>query len=168
MQHNLAKIGFGGGCHWCTEAIFQSIKGVQKVEQGWIRSEIPNDTFSEAVIVYYDKEEMELITLLQIHLQTHSSTSQHSMRNKYRSAIYTFSKVQAQSISKLLRILQQDFDQPLITKVLPFVAFKENSEQYQNYYYSNPQLPFCQTYIVPKLSVLQKRFSHIVAKPKRD
>ena len=90
------------------------------------------------------------------------------MRSKYRSAIYTFSERQAKDILKLLTILQQEFDQPLITKVLPFEAFKENIEQYQNYYYTNPQLPFCQTYIAPKLSFLQKRFSQIVTKPNRD
>lgn len=168
MNKTLEKIGFGGGCHWCTEAVFQSLKGVPKVKQGWIRSVPPNDTFSEAVVVYYDKEEIELKTLLQIHLLTHSSTSQHSMRSKYRSAIYTFSERQAKDILKLLTILQQEFDQPLITKVLPFEAFKENIEQYQNYYYTNPQLPFCQTYIAPKLSFLQKRFSQIVTKPNRD
>ena len=109
MPRSLIKIGFGGGCHWCTEAIFQSIKGAQKVAQGWIRSMPPNDTFSEAVIVYYDKEEIELISLLQIHLHTHSSTSQHSMRKKYRSAIYIFSEMQKRSVLELMPILQQDF-----------------------------------------------------------
>jgi len=168
MNQSLEKIGFGGGCHWGTEAVFQSLKGVQKVEQGWISSSAPTDTFSEAVIVHYDKAEIELITLLQIHLHTHSSTSQHSMRKKYRSAIYTFSKLQEQSVLELMPILQQDFDQPLITKVLPFVDFKENKEQYQNYYYSNPQLAFCQTYIEPKLSFLKKRFSDVVTKPKKE
>ena len=47
----MKKIGFGGGCHWCTEAIFQALNGVESVEQGWISSLNPYDTFSEAVIV---------------------------------------------------------------------------------------------------------------------
>lgn len=77
-----SKIGLGGSCHWCTEAIFQSLIGVLKVEQGWISSEKGNTSFSEAVIVYFDDSIMSLNTLIEIHLYTHSCTSNHSMREK--------------------------------------------------------------------------------------
>ena len=90
MQTNLYKIAFGGGCHWCTEAVFQSLKGVEKVEQGFITSYDQNNTFSEAVIVDFNTEKIDLKTLVEIHLHTHKSTSNHSMRKKYRSAIYVF------------------------------------------------------------------------------
>ncbi len=168
MKQSLEKIGLGGGCHWCTEAVFQSIRGVQLVEQGWISSTTPNDTFSEAVIVHYRKEQIDLLTLLQIHLHTHSSTSQHTMRKKYRSAIYSFSNRQTQDILELFPVLQRAFDQPLITQVLPFQGFKKNIEKYQNYYSSNPQLAFCQTYIEPKLSFLQRHFSSSISKAKKE
>ena len=84
------RIGFGGGCHWCTEAVFESIKGVQKVEQGFITPEGEEDSFSEAVIVHYDPSQIALKDLIEIHLWTHKSTSEHSMRGKYRSAVYAF------------------------------------------------------------------------------
>jgi peptide-methionine (S)-S-oxide reductase len=61
---NLVKIGFGGGCHWCTESVFQSLKGVQKVEQGWIASTNENDSFSEAVLVYFDETTIDIKVLL--------------------------------------------------------------------------------------------------------
>ena len=54
LIRNMKKIGFGGGCHWCTEAIFQALNGVESVEQGWISSLNPYDTFSEAVIVHFN------------------------------------------------------------------------------------------------------------------
>ncbi len=91
----MEKIGFGGGCHWCTEAVFQALIGVEKVEQGWIASEGENDSFSEAVIVHFDESTIDLSTLTAIHLFTHSCTSEHSMWKKYRSAVYTFSNKQA-------------------------------------------------------------------------
>ena len=78
----LEKIGFGGGCHWCTEAYFQSLKGVEKVEQGWISSSAPDDAFSEAVIVYYNPAVIPLNILIAVHLHTHASTKNHSFLKK--------------------------------------------------------------------------------------
>jgi peptide-methionine (S)-S-oxide reductase len=90
----LTKIAFGGGCHWCTEAVFQTLIGVEKVEQGWISSIEKNNTFSEAVIVHFNIEKIDLKTLIEVHLLTHKSTSNHSMIKKYRSSIYYFSNQQ--------------------------------------------------------------------------
>ncbi len=86
----LTQIAFGGGCHWCTEAVFQTLIGIENVKQGWISSTNENNSFSEAVIVYFDAEKVELKTLIEIHLLTHKSKSNHSMRNKYRSAVLLF------------------------------------------------------------------------------
>ena len=73
------KIAFGGGCHWCTEAIFQSLRGVQKVEQGWISSTHPGaSTLSEAVIVHFETSLISLDTLIEVHLSTHNATSNHA------------------------------------------------------------------------------------------
>lgn len=153
------KIGFGGSCHWCTEGIFATISGVQKVEQGWIASENEHAYFSEAVIVYFDESIVPLKKLIEIHLYTHSSTSNHSMRKKYRSAIYSFNEVQQKECDFLLNQLQKEFNAPLVTIVLPFVAYKHNTEDYQDYYYSDPQKPFCKTSIYPKLKILVEKFN---------
>lgn len=153
------KIGFGGSCHWCTEAIFQSLKGVTKVEQGWIASENANSDFSEAVIVTYDPRTILLETLIAVHLHSHSCTAEHSMRSKYRSAIYTFGGAQAEASSHAISQLQSEFEQPIITRVIPFIDFKPNKAEYLDYYYSDPEKPFCQNYITPKLQLLRERFS---------
>ncbi len=155
----MKKIGFGGGCHWCTEAVFQALLGVAKVEQGWISSIGENDYFSEAVIVHFDENKIDLTTLVAIHLYTHSCTSVHLMRKKYRSAVYTYTAIQAVNVQKAIRQLQVEFEQPIITEVLAYHAFKENDEQYQNYYQKHKEKPFCQTYINPKLSLLRRKFS---------
>jgi len=157
----LTKIGLGGSCHWCTEAIFQSLKGVTDVQQGWISSkEYP--TFSEAVIVNFDPTFITLEVLIEIHLRTHSSTSNHSMREKYRSAIYVFSEEQFLQSSKILTSLQIHFSKPLITDVQNFDTFKLNTENYLNYYHKNPDKPFCRNVIDPKLQELRKQFSKFV------
>lgn len=145
------KIGFGGGCHWCTEAVFQAVNGVAQVEQGWIASSPPNDTESEAVIVHFDPQAIPLIDLVRIHLHTHSSTSPHAMRRKYRSAIYSFDAKQAEQAQAALDELQAEFDDALVTRVMPFASFRASDQRYQDYYRSNPDRPFCQTYIAPKL-----------------
>ncbi len=153
------KIGFGGGCHWCTEAVFMALIGVYKVEQGWISSHGNQHTFSEAVIVYYNPIKIPLLALVEIHLRTHKSTSDHCMRKKYRSAIYTFSDHEIENVTYILKRLQTQFSSPLITQVLPYVNFKSSDEKYQNYYIKNPEKPFCKTYIQPKLNMLLNTYT---------
>lgn len=160
----MIKIAFGGGCHWCTEAVFQSLKGVEKVEQGFVASTAENASFSEAVIVHFNPEEIPLKTLTEVHLITHKSTSNHSMREKYRSAIYTFSEAQKEEASDLINGFQSDFEHQLITRVLPFSAFKGSREAIQNYYIKNPEKPFCKKFIHPKLEMLSKQFPKHIKK----
>ena len=158
----IKKIGFGGGCHWCTEAVFASLKGVQNVAQSWIASTIPNDTFSEAVVVLYDDAIISLTDLTEIHLHTHASTSLHSMRDKYRSAVYYFDESDRSEAKRIITKLQAGFEQTIITQVLPYVAFKASLPQHLNYYYANPDKPFCNVYIHPKIQFLRTKFSGLV------
>lgn len=155
----IKKIGFGGGCHWCTEAVFASLKGVKEAAQGWIASSFPNDAFSEAVVVSYDDEMISLADLIDIHLHTHSSASLHSMRDKYRSAIYYFDDEDIGKTSEIIESLQSNFQATIITQVLPYVCFKASLPQHLNYYYSNPEKPFCTLYINPKIQVLKEKFA---------
>lgn len=153
------KIGLGGGCHWCTEAVFQSLVGVEKVEQGYIASVGENNSFSEAVIVHFNPELIALEILIEIHLHTHKSTSNHSMRKKYRSAIYTFKEQQQELSEGVILKFQKVFNNELITKAYPFHTFKASRESIQNYYQKNPKKPFCETFINPKLKHLLQEFS---------
>lgn len=153
------KIGLGGGCHWCTEAVFQALKGVQKVEQGYISHNADAAPFSEAVIVHYDTHIIPLETLIEIHLHTHNATSNHSFRDRYRSAVYYFSEEDARLAEKYLQELQQDFDKPLVTNVLSFGEFRPSREPIQEYFRKNPEAPFCKRYIYPKLELLKKQFA---------
>jgi peptide-methionine (S)-S-oxide reductase len=156
----MEKIGFGGSCHWCTEAIFLSLKGITNVLQGWISSESEYSGFSEAVIVEFDEQIISPDSLIAIHLATHSCTSDHRMRSKYRSAIYTFDDHQSAIARLSIGQLQKDYEAPIITVVIPYRSFRLNTEPFLNYYYSDVQKPFCENIINPKLEKLLKLFSN--------
>jgi len=155
----MKKIGFGGGCHWCTEAYFQILKGVNKVEQGWISSNNEHSDLSEAVIVHYEESIISLNILITVHLHTHSSTSNHSLRAKYRSAVYTFEEHQIHLAYSTIRELQSDFEKPIITRVLPFQSFKLNEQDQLNYFQKHSDNQFCKNYIHPKLKFIIQKFS---------
>jgi len=153
------KIGFGGGCHWCTEAVFASLDGVKQVEQGWIASEPPNEDWSEAVRIVFDAQVIPLKVLIEIHLMTHSSEVIHSMRKKYRSAIYTTTLEQERDANQILDHFRTSHGKNYITHVLSFQKFNLNKQEYLQYHAKNPDAPFCKRYIDPKLHLLRKRFS---------
>lgn len=158
----LEQIGMGGGCHWCTEAVFNSLIGTEDIKQGFISSEPPNDAYSEAVLVQFDPKIIPLSALIEVHLRTHSSMSNHKMRAKYRSAIYVVDYKQIAPVQNMLEELQNQFDKPLVTEVLQFKTFKASLPKFQNYHQKNSDGQFCQTYIDPKLSMLRKKYNSIV------
>ncbi len=157
-RYRMNKIGFGGGCHWCTEAIFQSLMGVEQVEQGWISSESPHETLSEAVIVHYDPKQISLDTLIEVHLLTHSSKNRHSMSQKYRSAVYYFDREDKRIVESVIRDLGLATQEEYITQTLPFIDFRLNEDSKLNYYITDKDRPFCQTYIHPKLQRIREKF----------
>ncbi|MEO0774094.1 MAG: peptide-methionine (S)-S-oxide reductase [Pseudomonadota bacterium] len=156
---DLTTIGFGGGCHWCTEAVFASLRGVASVDQGFAKSEPPNDTWSEAVRIAFDPSRITLRVLIEVHLRTHASTSNHKMRGKYRSAVYTLSETQSDEVRDLLGALRQEFDAPLVTQVIPMTGFRQSDPRFHRYFQRNAGGPFCTRYIDPKLALLRDRFA---------
>lgn len=157
MQNQTSKIALGGGCHWCTEGVFVSLIGVDKVEQGWVASTPPHDAFSEAVIVHYVPRIISAEDLITVHLETHASTKTHSLRHKYRSAVYSFSSEDQEAFTVVLNQLAEAFPEPVFTEVLPFVAFKASLPEHQDYYRTDPERPFCKRFITPKLNALRQR-----------
>lgn len=158
----MTTIGFGGGCHWCTEAIFQPLRGVLNVRQGFIQSDAPDDTWSEAVEVTFDPDVMDLKDLVAVHLGTHASESEHKMRGKYRSAIYATSSDQSEACEAYLSQLASETGAMFVTRVLCHRGFKPSDERFHSYYEFNPERPFCRTYIEPKLAKLRALHSALL------
>ena len=154
----LRTLGLGGGCHWCTEAVFDHLRGVHTVEQGFHRSDPPDEAWSEAARVKWEPDALPLSVLLEVHIRTHASTSAHSLRGKYRSAVYVGSETEAGEVRDALVELQRDFAKPLVTQVLPDRGFRPSDAKFQDYYRTDPERPFCRTYIDPKLAMLRREF----------
>jgi peptide-methionine (S)-S-oxide reductase len=155
-------IGLGGSCHWCTEGVFRSIKGVLEVEQGWLTSSKPHDSWSEGIRIKFDPAITSVEMLVAVHLHSHSCTSEHSMRTKYRSAIYFAEEETGREIEHSVGKLQSDFTKPIITQVLSLQDFKLNEPEFLDYYYQDPERPFCETYIAPKLKAIARRYPHVM------
>ncbi len=149
------RIGFGGGCHWCTEAVFQRLRGVVHVQQGWASGIDDPARFSESVIVQFDPEITSILELVTVHQHTHSCTSAHALRGRYRSAVYVDVDAQAPAVLSAIALNQPEFDAPIRTEVIRLGGFRENVERYRNYYRSNPERPFCRRFIEPKLAVVR-------------
>lgn len=159
----LQQSGFGGGCHWCTEAVFQGLRGVEQVDQGFIASEPPYQSFSEAALVTYNPDVITLSELIEVHLATHSSTSNHKMRVKYRSAVYLHTNAEIAEAREIIDSAMKKTDLMFVTQVLRFEAFKPSDDRYHDYYGKNRGKPFCESSIEPKLTVLRERFSDLLA-----
>lgn len=159
---NKTIIGFGGGCHWCTEAVFNSLVGVEQVTQGFIRSTPPADTLSEAVQLSFNPDQMPLAILIEIHLRTHSSMSDHALRQKYRSAVYTTSDALTIEAVEVIQRIQSSFLEPLVTQVLPLSEFNPSPDHYQQYYQKHAEGAFCQRFVDPKLALIREEFSEHV------
>ena len=155
----MEKLAFGGGCHWCTEGVFQALRGVEKVDQGFVQSDAPADTWAEGVIVTFDPSVIQLATLSEVHLRTHSATRARSPRSKYRSAIYIFEDRQRHEAELAIAGFAHESGDAVHTVVLPFRSFKASDERYRNYYRTNPSRPFCRRYIDPKLDLIRLHFS---------
>lgn len=143
--------------------MFQALIGIVEVEQGFLRSHAPADTWAEAVIVTFDPSAIDLVTLCEVHLRTHSATRSRPVRSKYRSAIYVFKEAQRAEADLTIARLAEEFGKPVHTSVLPFADFKASDARFQNYYRTDPTRPFCRTYIDPKLALLRRQFASVTA-----
>ena len=133
-----------------------------RVEQGWISAPAPDDAFSEAVIVHYDPEVITAAQLILVHLRTHAATKDHGLRHRYRSAIYAFDPADELVFAEILAELRPAFPEPLVTRVLPYVAFRESLPEHLDYYRTDPERPFCRRYIAPKLEYLRGAFGELM------
>lgn len=180
---NPQTITLSGTCYWCLEAMFRTLSGVIAVTQGWVsRSQkqtkiTPNihqalnqeADFVEAIVVTFDPQEISLEVLIEIHLLSHDPTKSHALKARYPSAIYVQDEQTYTQVSRILQNLQAEYknkDQTLTTRVYYQTQFEPSAEAKQDYYFKNPQKPFCETRISPKLHQLLQSHAQYIAPDK--
>jgi len=163
---------FGGGCFWCTEAIFRNTIGVLDVKSGFSGGFIKNPAYrevctgrtghAEVIQLVYDSEVMSLEELITIHLLTHNPTTIHEKATdkgaQYRSIIFYNTITEKETIEKVIQDIQKNFENKITTEMEPFKVFFEAEEKHQNYYKENGDAPYCSMIISPKLKKLKKNF----------
>ncbi len=178
MSTSSQTIVFGGGCFWCVEAVFQMLRGVTGVTSGYTGGTVPNPTYdqvsmgrtghAEAIKIDYDPSVVKVSDLLAVFFSSHDPTTLnrqgHDVGTQYRSAIFYSTPEQKSEAEQYMKQLATDktFANPIVTELNPLADFYPAESYHQNYYRSNPDQPYCQAMIDPKIAKLRKQYAHLL------
>lgn len=165
---------FGGGCFWCTEAVFQTLNGVSQVTSGYMGGTLKHPTYmeicngntghAEVVRIIFDEDIISFTELLMIFFKTHNPTTLKMQGNdvgtQYRSVIFYENEDQKKQAMKMIDDLTREnvFDKAIVTEILPVREFYEAEDYHQNYFSENQGKPYCAFVIQPKLNKFAKDF----------
>ena len=171
---NINYATFGNGCFWCTEAIFEQLEGVLKVESGYSGGHIKNPAYKEVVTgrtghaevihITYDPEVIDFVLLLEVFFNTHDPTTLNrqgaDVGTQYRSAIFYHNEEQQKAAVDMIEALDKAnvFENKIVTEVTEFEAFYVAEDYHQNYYENNKNQGYCRVVINPKLEKFQKQY----------
>jgi peptide-methionine (S)-S-oxide reductase len=176
MERHTEIAVFAGGCFWCTEAVFERLKGVVSVVPGYTGGTVQNPSYvqvcsgrtghAESIRVDFDPGKISYDDLLAVFFATHDPTSLNrqgaDVGTEYRSAVFYSSAEQKESAEAYIRELDQQLPHKVVTEVVPLREFYEAENYHQQYYDNNAFAPYCQFVIEPKLHKLYKNFSEML------
>jgi len=162
---------FGGGCFWCTEAVFERVKGVKSAISGYAGGAKENPTYrevcsettghAEVIQVQYDPKQVSYETLLEIFFDTHDPTTMNQQGadqgTQYRSIILYHDDAQKQAAEKVKKAAASQHKGPITTQIVPLKKFYSAEEYHQDYFAKNPNAPYCAYVIRPKLQKFLKK-----------
>ncbi len=174
MAH-LQTATFGGGCFWCTEAVFLEVRGVESVVSGYAGGHVKNPTYeqvcgaktghAEVIQIEYDPDQVSYEDLLEIFFQTHDPTTPDRQGNdvgpQYRSAIFYHTDEQKQAAESFIQKLNDSgaFPAKIVTEVTPINNYYPAENYHQDYWANNPANPYCQMVVRPKVDKFRKQFA---------
>jgi peptide-methionine (S)-S-oxide reductase len=163
----------GGGCFWCLEAVYQELRGVEKVESGYSGGDVPNPTYrqvcsettghAEVVQVTFDPDEVSYRDILDVYFTIHDPTTLNrqgaDVGTQYRSAIFYHSEEQKRVAEEAISDLDAEgiWNNPIVTEVVPFDEFYVAEDYHQDYFRNNGFQPYCQVIIAPKVAKFRKQ-----------
>ncbi|MEN8788502.1 MAG: peptide-methionine (S)-S-oxide reductase MsrA [Flavobacteriaceae bacterium] len=162
---------FGGGCFWCTEAVFQEVRGVEKVISGYTGGTAPGKPtyrevcsgltgHAEVVQITFNPELISYRDLLLIFMTTHDPTTLNrqgaDVGTQYRSVIYYHDEAQQQVAIEVLHDIKEYYEEKIVTELAMAVTFYEAEEDHQDYYRNNTEQGYCSFVITPKLHKFRK------------
>jgi peptide-methionine (S)-S-oxide reductase len=169
---------FGSGCFWCTEAVFQRLKGVEKVVSGYAGGTMEKPSYddvcsgktghAEVVQITFDPRVITYRDLLEIFFATHDPTTKNRQGNdtgtQYRSVILYADDFQKKAAEDIVKELNDNktFAKPIVTGVEPLKNFFSAENYHQNYYNTNTGQPYCQFVIAPKLAKFKQKFASLL------
>jgi peptide-methionine (S)-S-oxide reductase len=165
-----------GGCFWCLEAVFELLRGVEKVESGYAGGKADRPSYeqvctgrtghAEVVQITFDPAIVSFREVLEVFFATHDPTTLnrqgHDVGTQYRSAIYSHSPEQKRIAEELIAELNAEkiWDAPIVTEVTPFQTFWKAEDYHQGYYRGNPTQGYCQFVVAPKVAKFRQKFAH--------
>ena len=168
----------GGGCFWCTEAVYVKVRGVTDVESGYSNGHALNPTYedvcsgttghNEVVKLQYDPTQVSTRELLEIFFVIHDPTTLNRQGNdrgtQYRSGIYFTTAEQQQVAQALIAELSADnaFGQPIVTEVLPLANYSAAEDYHQDFFERNPYQGYCLAVAAPKVAKFRQTFARLV------
>jgi peptide-methionine (S)-S-oxide reductase len=165
----------GGGCFWCTEAVFTGVRGVRRVRPGYAGGATRNPTYedvcggqtghAEVIQIEFDPAKITYRDILTIFFHTHDPTTKNRQGGdsgtQYRSVILTHSDEQQRVATELIRELTAEkvWKGPIVTEVVPYTTFWVAEEYHHAYYKKNPERGYCQMIIAPKLAKFRHEYA---------
>jgi len=171
---NLQVATLGGGCFWCTEAVFQEVKGVEKVVSGYSGGDVPgHPTYreicsgltghAEVIQITFDADVISYEDILVIFMTTHDPTTLNQQGadrgTQYRSVIYYHDALQKEIAEVVSKEITPYYENPIVTEISPLDVFFEAEKEHQDYYRNNQEQGYCSFVITPKLTKLRKLHS---------
>lgn len=177
-ESTLEKAIFGGGCFWCTEAVFKMLKGVHTVKPGYAGGAIANPTYdqvstgktghAEVIYIEYDPTQVSYETLLTVFFGSHDPTTLNrqgaDVGTQYRSVIFYTTPEQKNVAEKVIGEINASSSAgaPVVTELSPFDVFYEAENYHHDYFSNHPENVYCQVVINPKLEKVQKKFAELL------
>ncbi len=176
MGKELEKVTLGGGCFWCTEAVYLQLNGVVDVKPGYSGGHVKNPSYkevcnettghAEVVQVTFDPAVVTFAEILEVFFVTHDPTSLNRQGNdvgtQYRSAIFYHTPKQKETALQIIASLAREkaYEKPIVTEVTEFKAFYPAEDYHINYFARNKNQPYCQFVVAPKVEKFRKVFKN--------